>query len=140
MLKDEEIIRRIEFIQPDSLIENILFMKKLLEKDNLGYDLIVLDSLLGSPFQTKTILKTERKKWEKNVFSFLLDLKHIAIKHSIPIIITLNLTEESPIDLVLIDPFITLKVNLIKIYEKISMKLNIFNQYVGSSDVKLYFE
>ena len=138
VLMDDHLLEKIDFFQPKSLTENILLIKQLLGKQNVDYDLLILDSLLGPPLLTREILYTERKKWGSIIFSFLLDLKKITREYGIPIILTLNLIEGLTLNHVLIDPFITIKTILEKKEGRSSMQLFVFNQFADSRNIALY--
>lgn len=145
LLSDPNKLNQILIFQPKSLLEQILLFRNLLETSNYSYDLIVLDSVFGSPLSCLEYFQKRRKLWEKRLFSHFLDLQLIARKSKTSILLTnhLNSTNktESPLNQfgeVLIRQFVPIEVFIQKIEQKQFLEVRLFQKLVGSSDFEIY--
>jgi len=87
---------RINFFQPKNLVEQIVFFQTL-QEGNCDYDLIIIDSVFGSPLDQLKYFSLERKLWSAQILSFLLVLKSLASKLKIPIILTCHTSDQDQI-------------------------------------------
>lgn len=87
-ITEKKLVNQIDFFKPKSLTEQIIFFRTLTEEQEFHYNLIIIDTLFGSPLDASRYLIKEQRIWKKRIFSHLLDLKHIAEKWEVPILIT----------------------------------------------------
>lgn len=88
IIAEEKSLDQIEFFKPKSFIEQIIFFRNLTENPHFPYDLIILDTFFGSPLDAIGVLTKNQRLWKKRIYNHLLDLKYIAEKWNIPILLT----------------------------------------------------
>jgi len=141
-IKSPKLLKQVSFYRPTSLQENIILGKKILDGYLPNISLIVLDTIFGSPLDFYDLIGNSKKKTERKIFEFMMDLRSIANQYHIPIIIThfpsSNSTETTQDKEVRIDPFCTTKSVLRKFGNASSLKLYAFNQYLGSTAFNLF--
>lgn len=91
MITEEKSLDQIEFFKPKSFTEQIIFFRNLTEDLHFPCDLIILDTFFGSPLDAIDVLTKNQRLWKKRIYNHLLDLKHIAEKWNIPILLTNHL-------------------------------------------------
>ncbi len=142
VLKTSEFLDNIQFFNPTSFIDAIILSKKILEGDSPNLSLIVLDTIFGSPLQFIELFKESKKKWNRNIFVYMLDLRKIASIRKIPIIITHHplstSSKEKNHKNTFLDPFCITKSVLYKSNSKSSLDFYMFNNYIGSTDFNLF--
>ena len=141
MLPERKLIDQIDFFQPTNLFESIIFSKSLLEETN--YDLLVFDTIFGSPLQILEILKEKGGNWKYNNFSFILGLRRIAKKNDIPILVTHSLSSESnnylhDYGVSQMEPFISFKFILHRSENERLMDTYFLDQFLGTEPINLY--
>ncbi len=141
MLPRKKFIDQIDFFQPKNLIESMIFAKSLLEKTT--YDLLVFDTIFGSPLQILETLKKKDGNWKYNILSFLLSLRRIAKKNDLPILLTHSLSSDKnnalrDNEFALIEPFISLKVFLHRSESERLMDVFFLQQSLGTEKINLY--
>jgi RecA/RadA recombinase len=135
---------QITIFHPKSLLEQIVFFRNLLETSKSSYDLIILDSVFGSPLTSQEYFQKKAKFWEKPIFSHLLDLQHIAREFKIPLLLTNHLfpaKENSDMNSSLaqyggnlIEQFVPFKFLIQKTEQKNSLEVRVFQKMVGTAD------
>jgi hypothetical protein len=138
---------QITIYQPENLLEQIVFFRNLLDNPNDVYNLIVLDTILGSPLDILQYFRQEKKTWEKRIFSHLIDLRRIANMWEIPIMITNHLIpNDDKMNLgalsiqygqELIEQFVPIDMLIRKTKQGHYLQLRFFNKYVGETDFEL---
>ncbi len=88
IITEEKLLGQVNILKPKSLVEQIIFFKNLVENTSEHYDLIIFDTLLGSPIEAINFVRTGNKLWKKRIFDHLLDIRNIADTWEIPILIT----------------------------------------------------
>ncbi|MFW9855033.1 MAG: RAD55 family ATPase [Candidatus Thorarchaeota archaeon] len=89
-------LEQISIVKPESLVEQVIFFRKFLyESRNSKYDLVVLDTLVGSPLDAAYFMGREKEKWITLLADHLLDLKILASQLQVPIIFTNHLLIQS---------------------------------------------
>ncbi|MHA1994479.1 MAG: hypothetical protein ACW97Z_08075 [Candidatus Hodarchaeales archaeon] len=143
-LKKTEFMEQVHFYRPSSLLENVIFCKKILDGKLPNISLLILDTVFGSPMQVYELLGRSKKKRERNIFHFMLDLRKIAITKKIPILISHHASSNNIKKIKgeedRIDPFCTTKSVLQKSGQVSSLKFYVYNQYLGSTTFKLFSE
>ncbi|MFX0013233.1 MAG: hypothetical protein ACFE98_01405 [Candidatus Hermodarchaeota archaeon] len=91
LFPNPSLLQQVIIIQPTNLFEQIVFFRKLLENSRCPYDLIILDSLFGSPLHALQYFYKNARPWEKRIFFHLHDLSQLAMKNNIPILMTNHL-------------------------------------------------
>ncbi|MFW9779244.1 MAG: hypothetical protein ACFFE8_10355 [Candidatus Heimdallarchaeota archaeon] len=87
---------QISIVKPESLVEQIIFFRKFLdESGNSKYDLVVLDTLVGSPLDAACFMGKEKPKWIALLADHLLDMKILASQLQVPIVFTNHLIVQS---------------------------------------------
>ena len=141
-LNCEEFLDQVNFFHPNSILENIILIKKIVEGQYSDISLLILDTIFGSPMQLIELFGESKKKWTRNIFNFMLDLRKIAIRRNIPIIIAHHAFSDASKELAskdrLIDPFCMTKSVLHKSSNGSSLDFYIYNQFLGSTTIKLY--
>ncbi|MFX0084093.1 MAG: hypothetical protein ACFFAU_00330 [Candidatus Hodarchaeota archaeon] len=88
IISKEDLLNQIDFFKPKSLIEQIIFFRNLTKEPDSLYNLIIIDTLFGSPLDASRYLGKEPRIWKKRIFNHLLDLKNIAENWEVPILLT----------------------------------------------------
>ncbi|UCG03410.1 MAG: hypothetical protein JSW11_05340 [Candidatus Heimdallarchaeota archaeon] len=140
-----EQLDQITIFQPTSLLEQIIFVRNLLEISDCSFDLIVLDSVFGSPLTCLEYFYKKSKFWNKKIFAHLLDLQTVARQMKIPILLTNHLisTREnfelgSSLNQYggdLVEQFVPIMFSLKKIAQKLFIELRIFQEIIDHSDL-----
>jgi hypothetical protein len=138
---------QITIFQPTTLLDQIVFFRNLLEKSEYSYDLIVLDTVFGSPLACLEIFYNNSKFWNKRIFAHLLDLQTIARQIKIPLLLTNHLISSRENFQLhpslnqyggdLIELFAPIVFLLQKIDQKQFIELRIFKETLGHSDLLL---
>ncbi|MHA2243992.1 MAG: hypothetical protein ACXADY_03405 [Candidatus Hodarchaeales archaeon] len=139
-------LEQITIFQPNNLLEQIIFFRNLLDNPECSYDLIVLDSLFGSPIDLLQYFYKESKFWKKRIFSHFLDLKRIARESKIPILLTNHSMLARDISDAsshlnqygghMVEQFVPIDVLIQKTEQKSSLEVRIFQEIVGCTDFK----
>ena len=147
IIPEEEFQDQIDIFKPKSLIEQIIFFKNLIENSKVHYDLIIFDTLLGSPLEAINYVRTGNKLWKKRIFDHLLDIRNIAETRKIPIMITEHTfpsTEEVNPERShrkygddLIGPFVPIDFFLSKNNGKNFLEFRLFRNFITSSEFDL---
>ncbi len=135
---------QIAIFQPNNLLEQIIFFRNLLENKEQVFDLIILDTLFGSPLTALEYFQKEPRFWKKKIFSHLLDLQSVARETKIPILLTNHLIsarKNSEMEYSLnqyggdlVEQFVPIEFFIRKTERKHHLKFRIFQNIVGSSD------
>ncbi len=141
MLPEKKFIDHIDFFQPHNLFESMIFTKTLLEETK--YDLLVFDTIFGSPLQILETLKKKGGNWKYNIFSYLSSLRRIAKRNDLPILLTHSLSSDKNNSLrdnefVQIEPFISLKIFLHRSERERLMDVFFLQQSLGTEIINLY--
>lgn len=144
LLSSSRELDQISIFQPNNLLEQIVFFRNLHEISRDSYDLIILDSVFGSPLTSFEYFRKKAKFWEKRIFSHLLDLHNIAREFKIPLLLTNHLVPtrenfETKSSLnqyggYLAEQFVPIEFLIQKIEQKQLLEVRIFQKIVGSSD------
>ena len=144
MLSDPSKLNQIVIFQPKSLLEQIVLFRNLVETSRYSYDLIILDSVFGSPLSCLAYFQKEQKLWEKRLFSHFLDLQLLARNSKIPILLTNHListkkpeSSSNQFGEDLIRQFVPIEFFIQKIEQKQFLEVRVFQKLVGSSDFVL---
>ncbi len=144
VLIDDRLLDQVKFFDPTSLLENIILCKKVIDGDNPDISLLIFDMLFGSPFQFSELLRDSRKKWERNIFHLMVDLRKIAHLRNIPIIVVNYLSSDSlnvgSHNDRYLDPFCATKSILQKVNHEYLLNFYIHNRYLGSTPIHLFKE
>ncbi|MFX0150426.1 MAG: hypothetical protein ACFFAJ_06575 [Candidatus Hodarchaeota archaeon] len=146
LLKSQN-LDQITIYQPKNLLVQIIFFSNLLDNQNDVYNFLVLDTIFGSPLDILEYFKQEKKKWEKRVFSHLIDLRKIANIWKVPImIINQSVIDDngtnhynSPIQYgqELLEQFVPIDILIRKTKRGNYLQLRIFNNFIGETDFEL---
>ena len=141
MLPEKKFIDHIDFFQPNNLFESMVFTKTLLEETK--YDLLVFDTIFGSPLQILETLKLGDRNWGYKIHLFLSNLRKIAKRHNLPILLTHSLFNNSgnfssDKEFVQVEPFISLKFRLHRTDKERKIDAFFFQQYLGTEEILLY--
>ncbi len=147
IISKEDLHNQIDFFKPKSLTEQIIFFRNLTGEPDFPYNLIIIDTLFGSPLEASRYLTKEPRIWKKRIFSHLLDLKNIAEKWEVPILLT-NYTITSPnekdFDISysqygedLLNPIIAINMLIRKQKMKHILEFRLFQTLVASSEFTL---
>ncbi|MFX0181891.1 MAG: hypothetical protein ACFE95_02315 [Candidatus Hodarchaeota archaeon] len=138
---------QITIFQPRNLLEQIFFFRNLLDNANDVYNLIVLDTIFGSPLDSLQYFKQEKKIWENRIFSHLIDLRRIASMWEIPIMITNHLIPNDdrmilyayPIQYgqEIIEQFVPIDMLIWKTEQGHYLQLRFFTRLVGDTNFEL---
>ena len=140
-------LEQITILQPNNLLEQIIFFQNLLDNSKCSYDLIVLDSLFGSPIDVLQYFYKESKFWKKRIFSHFFDLKRIARETNIPILLTNHSMLARDISDAssylnqygghMVEQFVPIDILIQKTEQKHSLEVRIFQDIVGCTDFML---
>jgi len=141
MLSEKKYLDQIDFFQPQTLIESIIFTTSLLKETH--YDMLIFDTIFGSPLQILETLKTGDRNWVSKIFTFLLNLRKIAKTNDLPILLTHSLFNNSnhflsDNEFVQVEPFISLNVRLHRSEKERNMDVFFLQQFLGTEKVDLY--
>jgi len=141
MLSEKNFLDRIDFFQPKTLIESIVFTTSLLKENN--YELLIFDTILGSPLQILETLRIGDRNWGFKLFLFLSNLRKIAKKNNIPILLTHSLFNDSnkissDKEFCQVEPFITFKFRLHRSEKERKIDTFFFQQFLGTEEIHLY--
>lgn len=150
LITEEKLLDQIDFFKPKSLTEQIIFFRNLAEEQDFHYNLIIIDTLFGSPLNALRYLKKEQRIWKRRIFSHLLDLKYIAEKWELPILLT-NHTIGSSNDQNpeqsdrqhgedLLSPIVPISIIIHKHKMKHILEFRLFHNLVKSSEFKLILD
>jgi predicted ATP-dependent serine protease len=139
MISEKKYFDQIDFFQPETLIESLIFTKSLLNKTH--YDLLIFDTLFGSPLQILETLSTGDRNWASKIFLFLLNLRKIAKESNMPILVTHSLFNNNSFsdkEFAQVEPFISLKFLLHRAEDARLVDIYFFQQFLGSEKIQLY--
>ena len=141
MLSEKNFRNRIDFFQPKTLIESIIFTTSLLKE--IHYDMLIYDTIFGSPLQILETLKLGDRNWGYKIHLFLSNLRKIAKRHNLPILLTHSLFNNSgnfssDKEFVQVEPFISLKFRLHRTDKERKIDAFFFQQYLGTEEILLY--
>ena len=141
MLPEKKYHDQINIYQPKNLIESMVFTKSLLEETK--YNLLVFDTIFGSPLQIMDAKKKMGGKWKYNIFTFILSLRRIAKRNELPILITHSLNTDKnhslyDNDFSIVEPFISMKIILHRFKRERLMDIYFLQQFLGTEKIKLY--
>jgi len=143
MLAEKKYFDQIDFFQPKTLIESMIFTTSLLKETN--YNLLIFDTIFGSPIQILETLKTGDRNWRNRIFLFLLNLRKIAKRNNLTILITHSLFSDSnnflnDKEFEQLEPFISSKFILYRSENERKIDFFFFNQFLGTEKIQLYSE
>lgn len=137
-------LKQITILRPDNLIEQIVFFRKLLEDPTNPFDLIILDSLFGSPLDVIEYSYKGSRVWNKRIFSHLFDLKRLALEQIIPIVLTNHsrpIGEFSDNNFAsnqcighIVEQFVPIDILIQKINRSHNIEVRIFRELIGCTD------
>ena len=141
MLSEKNYLDQIDFFQPKTLFESIIFTTSLLKETH--YDLLIFDTIFGSPLQILETLKTRDRNMKYNIFLFVLNLRKIAKRYNLPILLTHSLFNgtNNPLsdkEYVQVEPFISLKFILHRSEKERLLDIFFFQQFLGTETIQLY--
>jgi len=141
MLSEKEFLSQIAFFQPKTLIESIIFTSSLLKE--MHYDMLIYDSIFGSPLQILETLKLGDRNWGYKIHIFLSNLRKLAKMYNVPILLTHSLFNNSSNfssdkEFVQVEPFISLKFRLYSTDKERKIDSFFFQQFLGTEKLLLY--
>lgn len=146
LLSNSYQLDQIIFCQPTNLLEQIIFFQNLIEDNKDFYDLIILDTFLGSPLDSIHYFH-ESKMWCRQIFSHLSNLRQLAKKNKIPILLTNHITQvsnNSTTDTVfkqygeaILEPLVPINFIIEKIKGNFVVELKVFQESIGRTDFVL---
>ena len=135
-------LESITFFNPKTLLEQLIYFRELTESGCL-FNLIIIDTLFGSPLNFSKFFQHEKLFWEKKIFEHLLDLKYIAENSKVPILTTVYKgdSENNSINWKIYESLLQAFSPIHFILEKensiFKIVLKIFNKSIGSSQSSL---
>ncbi|WP_455463608.1 hypothetical protein [Candidatus Hodarchaeum mangrovi] len=135
-------LESITFISPETLLEQLIYFRELTESNCL-FNLIIIDTLFGSPLNFLKYFHKEKIFWSRRIFEHLLDLKYLAENSKVPILTTVyktdieNKSENSNIYGTLLHDFSPIHFFIEKVNTTFRVTLKLFNISIGSSQSSL---
>jgi len=147
LLPNSTQLEQIIIFQPKTLLEQIIFFQNLHENTRCNYDLIIVDSVFGSPLTAIEYFHEKKKFWQKRIFSHLFTLHRIANKFKIPILLSNHLVSvkenfESNSSVnqyggYILEQFVPIEFIIQKTEHRYFLEVRIFQKRVGCYDFDL---
>jgi predicted ATP-dependent serine protease len=146
IIQRSEELDKITIIGLSDLLEQIVFFRDILQKKQKVFDLIILDTVFGSPIDSLRYFNQERKIWQNRIFFHLYDLSRLSIKWNIPILLVNHLVTQAASSAAtdirqtgekLLEPFVPIVLFIQKTEKRHSIELRLFKELIGRTDFEL---